>query len=49
MNPNEEKYLAGDSELRSCKCCWKQVYLWKNTFHCSTQPLFRAMLSPWKS
>jgi len=30
MNRNEEKHLAGDagdSELRSCKCYWKQVYL----------------------
>jgi len=32
MNRNEGKYLAGDSELRSCKCCWKQVYLWKKHF-----------------
>jgi len=49
MNRNEEKYLAGDSESLSCKCCWKQVHLWKNAFRCCTEPLFRAMLSVWKS
>jgi len=31
MNRNEKKHLAGDSELPSSKCCWKQVYLWKYT------------------
>jgi len=35
-----KKYLAGDSELLSCKCCWKQVYLWKNTISAAVLSLF---------
>jgi len=42
MNQNEEKSLAGDAELWSCKCCWKQVHLWKNNFRCYTEPFFRV-------
>ena len=35
-----KKNLAGDSELPSCKCCWKQVYLWKNTISAAVLNLF---------
>jgi len=45
-----KKYLAGDSEFLSCKCCWKQVYLWKKrNVRCCTEPVLRALLSVWKS